>query len=242
MSSGNLSSDFPIQEVNFLPVQLHFENSTFVQSQNRSHNLLQEEAPFSTALSKPPNIDWDSFNVWDYDSTTHGEQFIGDLISTTNASISSDQGSPTQQLSPSALNNWVLHHDFIIRQPQATIPPFDQLSFPSFDADLTVAHTLCPTCDLGVIHHRLTSHPITNNTTPCRSKRASTTAPKPKTHHCDRCGRTFARPPDLQRHIDGVHLRIRHHCHEAGCSNNHGRGYCRLEKLRKHVLDVHGHF
>jgi hypothetical protein len=51
---------------------------------------------------------------------------------------------------------------------------------------------------------------------------------------CSFCTETFARPSDLERHWRSVHLGIKHHCYCPGCPNNHGKGYCRLEKLRTH--------
>lgn len=58
---------------------------------------------------------------------------------------------------------------------------------------------------------------------------------------CTFCMATFTRPNDLERHMQSVHLDIRHHCIFLGCANNKGKGYCRLEKLRKHQRDNHGY-
>lgn len=55
------------------------------------------------------------------------------------------------------------------------------------------------------------------------------------------CSESFARQSDLQRHMDSVHLGIKHHCFWPGCSNNRGNGYCRLEKLRTHQKQKHGY-
>lgn len=54
------------------------------------------------------------------------------------------------------------------------------------------------------------------------------------------CSESFARPTDLQRHVDSVHLGIKYHCTWFGCHNNRGKGYCRLEKLRTHQREKHG--
>jgi hypothetical protein len=35
-------------------------------------------------------------------------------------------------------------------------------------------------------------------------------------------------------------LRIRHHCFWPGCGNNRGKGYIRMEKLRRHQQEMHG--
>ena len=58
---------------------------------------------------------------------------------------------------------------------------------------------------------------------------------------CTFCMATFTRPYDLERHVQSVHLDIRHHCTWLGCTNNKGMGYCRIEKLRKHQRDNHGY-
>jgi hypothetical protein len=57
---------------------------------------------------------------------------------------------------------------------------------------------------------------------------------------CTHCTETFARPSDLDRHWQSVHLGIKHHCFWLGCPNNRGKGYCRLEKLRTHQRKKHG--
>ncbi|CAG8952910.1 hypothetical protein HYFRA_00007624 [Hymenoscyphus fraxineus] len=64
-------------------------------------------------------------------------------------------------------------------------------------------------------------------------------APKPRTP-CQYCMETFTRVPDLARHIQSVHMGIKHHCTYPGCPNNRGKGYCRLEKLRTHQKEKHG--
>ena len=58
---------------------------------------------------------------------------------------------------------------------------------------------------------------------------------------CTFCMATFTRPYDLERHVQSIHLDIRHHCTWLGCTNNKGKGYCRIEKLRKHQRDNHGY-
>ncbi|CAG8977503.1 hypothetical protein HYALB_00009337 [Hymenoscyphus albidus] len=63
--------------------------------------------------------------------------------------------------------------------------------------------------------------------------------PKPRTP-CQYCMETFTRVPDLARHIQSVHMGIKHHCTYPGCPNNRGKGYCRLEKLRTHQKEKHG--
>ncbi|KAF4633680.1 hypothetical protein G7Y89_g4422 [Cudoniella acicularis] len=55
------------------------------------------------------------------------------------------------------------------------------------------------------------------------------------------CQESFARAADLQRHIESVHYGIKYHCAWFGCSNNGGKGYCRLEKLRTHQRQKHGY-
>jgi hypothetical protein len=54
------------------------------------------------------------------------------------------------------------------------------------------------------------------------------------------CMESFARPSDLDRHIQSVHLGIKYRCYWPGCSNNCGKGYCRLEKLRPLKGQKHG--
>lgn len=62
---------------------------------------------------------------------------------------------------------------------------------------------------------------------------------KPRTP-CQYCMGTFTRASDLARHIQSVHLGIKHHCSFPSCPNNRGKGYCRLEKLRTHQKEKHG--
>jgi hypothetical protein len=54
------------------------------------------------------------------------------------------------------------------------------------------------------------------------------------------CMESFARPGDLERHRQSVHLGIKHHCFWPGCHNNHGKGYVRSDKLRAHQKEKHG--
>jgi hypothetical protein len=64
--------------------------------------------------------------------------------------------------------------------------------------------------------------------------------PTPRTP-CPLCTESFARPSDLNRHWQSVHLGIKYHCdYWLGCPNNGGKGYCRLEKLRTHQREKHG--
>jgi hypothetical protein len=64
--------------------------------------------------------------------------------------------------------------------------------------------------------------------------------PPPRTP-CPLCTESFARPSDLNRHWQSVHLGIKYHCdYWLGCPNNGGKGYCRLEKLRTHQREKHG--
>ncbi|PMD21161.1 hypothetical protein NA56DRAFT_645863 [Hyaloscypha hepaticicola] len=58
---------------------------------------------------------------------------------------------------------------------------------------------------------------------------------------CPLCSESFARPSDLNRHVQSLHLGIKYHCDFwLGCPNNGGKGYCRLEKLRTHQREKHG--
>lgn len=57
---------------------------------------------------------------------------------------------------------------------------------------------------------------------------------------CNWCMESFTRAADLQRHVESVHLGIKHHCFWPGCHNNRGKGYCRAEKLRTHQRQKHG--
>jgi hypothetical protein len=54
------------------------------------------------------------------------------------------------------------------------------------------------------------------------------------------CNESFTRLSDLERHWQSVHLEIKYHCYWIGCHDNHGKGYCRLEKLKAHQKDKHG--
>jgi hypothetical protein len=57
---------------------------------------------------------------------------------------------------------------------------------------------------------------------------------------CSQCSESFTRIADLERHYQNIHLRIRHHCFWPGCGNNRGKGYIRMEKLRRHQQEMHG--
>jgi hypothetical protein len=65
--------------------------------------------------------------------------------------------------------------------------------------------------------------------------------PAPQRAPCPLCTETFARSSDLNRHWQSVHLGIKYHCdYWAGCPNNGGKGYYRLEKLRAHQREKYG--
>lgn len=152
------------------------------------------------------------------------------------------------------MSNWNYNLDFGPRPPQSSFAPqYAQLPNPtplnmyieaapfSYTTYHQSGYPNSSHSSIASPPHDSTPSPPFLNQAPESGSNAKS-APKPKTHDCPHCELKFARVSDLQRHIDGVHLRIRHHCRAEGCGNNHGKGYCRLEKLRKHVLDVHGHF
>ncbi|CZR52425.1 uncharacterized protein PAC_02302 [Phialocephala subalpina] len=62
-------------------------------------------------------------------------------------------------------------------------------------------------------------------------------------HHClwsAGCTKSFARFSDLERHWYSVHLGQKLHCTFFGCSDQQGKGFSRIDKLRKHQKDNHG--
>jgi len=54
------------------------------------------------------------------------------------------------------------------------------------------------------------------------------------------CHKAFNRRPDLDRHVQSVHLGVRSHCTVSGCDNNGGKGFPRLDKLKAHEKKYHG--
>jgi hypothetical protein len=78
-----------------------------------------------------------------------------------------------------------------------------------------------------------TTPPTTTFLLPTAHANTPTPCPYP------RCAATFNRPTDLPRHYQSIHLGIRHHCFVPSCHNNHGNGYCRPEKLKKHQREKH---
>ncbi|CZR61144.1 uncharacterized protein PAC_11040 [Phialocephala subalpina] len=225
MSSGNLCSDILIRELSGLPNHLFFENPPFARSRDSSQDHHEVATSFSTTLSEPPNIDWYSINAWNYDNTAHvGQPTGGDTTPTTdisetwsaNASSYSNQGCCSPMSSGTPMS-WGFNHNCTMRHPQVSSPPFIPRSFTSLDTNVTSAQIQYPSylpphhLYAGYIH--AASHDSVDNASPTRPRRVSDSTPlplpppKPKIHRCPRCERIFARPPDLQRHIDGVHLR-----------------------------------
>jgi hypothetical protein len=139
------------------------------------------------------------------------------------------------------------------------VPPAGPTSYLSpslsdyFPAPLTtnVLHFSPPTVRFSDVAYLSSSHPSPSIQSPAstasaaspstdfNSPKQSTTYSIPKTQFCPNCHLAFARAADLERHIHTVHLCIRHHCKVPGCGDNAGKGYCRREKLRKHLRTVH---
>ncbi|KAE8449084.1 hypothetical protein EG329_008467 [Mollisiaceae sp. DMI_Dod_QoI] len=252
MSSGTTYSANVAQEV-----ISHPDIESSIPNIHKSEDFDVRETSFTTALSQSPNIDWDSFNVWNYNNTSHAVHFTNTTPTTTdkfyhwspNPAIlpSPSFVNPTPSLMKAPLSGW--NGNLTIQHPQKTYTyPITQLPYPPFSPSIMFDEASYTSYhgpgSPDSTHNTTTSPPESNNTSPPCSRRGSKTRPKPKPklHQCPNCQLTFARTADLQRHISGVHLRIRHHCHKTGCSDNHGKGYCRQEKLKKHVLDTHGHF
>lgn len=246
----------------FSPSHSLASNGNFIQSRGSQQHLSEDAAPLTAVLSESPNVNWSSFDVWNYDSTTSDEQSTRGSIS---QEVSSNVWSSSDPIYPSSISlthsptdlpmcNWNYNSDFGPRPPQSSFAPqYAQLPNPtSLNMCIEAAPFSYTTyhqsgypnsshSSIASPPHDSTPFPPFLNRAPKFGSKAKS-ARKPKTLYCPHCELKFARVSDLQRHINGVHLRIRHHCRAKGCGNNHGKGYCRLEKLRKHVLDVHGHF
>ncbi|KAF8857969.1 hypothetical protein BDZ45DRAFT_409479 [Acephala macrosclerotiorum] len=116
---------------------------------------------------------------------------------------------------------------------------FDPAS--TFSAPLLSGH-LRVGCNTGCSEIHKLSLPDTHEASSSASANIQSELRNSK-HHClwlAGCSKSFTRPSDLERHWHSVHLGERHHCSWFGCGNNQGRGFCRLEKLRKHQKGVHG--
>lgn len=235
--------------------QYFASNEFYFQSSGDSQVGAEIETSFSSPLSKPPSLNWEDLGTWDYSTTTqYGKSTIivaptSEYINVLNPYATT---SPIQQGTPAPisqipLNMWNFNHQLPIRQPHSTYTtPSEEPSFMSSDTNNAVAQTTySPNYQTnynrtGRYLHSLTPSPVANQTPPLFPKRMTKSKLKPKNLHCRSCERSFARAPDLQRHIDGIHLRIRHHCRVAGCGDNIGKGYCRMEKLRGHMMTAHG--
>ncbi|PMD15226.1 hypothetical protein NA56DRAFT_710166 [Hyaloscypha hepaticicola] len=262
MSSSNIYSNFTTRQImGYLDHSLA-SNGNFIQSRGSQKHLSEDAASLTAVLSASPDVNWSSFELWNYDSTPSDEQSTRGSIS---QEVSSNFWSSSDPIYPSSISlthsptdlpmsNWNYNSDFGAWPPQSSFAPqYAQLPNPTplnmcieaAPLSYTTYHQSgYPTSSHSSIaspQHDSTSSPPFSNRAPKSGSKAKS-APKPKTHDCPHCELKCARASDLQRHIDGVHLRIRHHCRTEGCGNNHGKGYCRLEKLRKHVRDVHGHF
>lgn len=247
-----LSSCFSLTFV--ISSQYFASNKIHAQSRGDLQVDAEIETSFSSALSEPPNINWDDVGAWNYDTTIHDGRStiaVAPILEYSNLPNLHATPHPSRLgiLPPVAqipLKFWNFNHQLPIRQSHSTYTtPSEEVSFVSSGANNAVDHISSSTNyqpDYNrTIHHlySITASPVISQKPSSFPERKTKSKPKPKNLHCPNCDRSFARAPDLQRHIDGIHLRIRHHCRVIGCGDNLGKGYCRMEKLRNHMMSSH---
>jgi Zinc finger, C2H2 type len=195
------------------------------------------------------------FGIWNYNATTHQCQSTyatlpwNSPLSTWNSdgtSLDSQYSSPVSETPFTSFN----HPNVLPAGPTPYLSPSPSNYSPA-PFTTNVLHFSPPTgnfSDMACLGSSHTSPSIlpptsaasaTSPSTDYNSPKQFTTYPVPKTQSCPNCHLAFARVADLERHIHTIHLRIRHHCKVPGCGDNAGKGYCRREKLRKHLRTVH---
>lgn len=258
MFSDNSFPQYNSQGVNFPLEYVHsarlciFVPNEAIPSQVPAMDSVQDEPvgqSFPSAETSVDQIPSEDLNVWDYDYTFYDEQLSSDVTLTLDSYGQWDMNAAsytTQQTSNLDMETMfsTSNRDLSTQECQPThvslstqhfLAPFNRPPNPaSQDHDPAPQQPTFPQ-SLQAIPHPVSP---TNAHIPLASE--SETASLPRMHSCPNCDLTFARHTDLRRHVQSIHLRIRHHCRVAGCGNNFGNGYCRPEKLRKHVLNAHG--
>ncbi|KUJ20553.1 uncharacterized protein LY89DRAFT_666216 [Mollisia scopiformis] len=251
MSSASDSAAIHPQNINGLSNGSLLQKQNFVQANSESFS---EWYSFVTAQSEPPTIDCNSFDEWSYDSTTFNQHCPSPIASSLGSSIvwtSHAAAEPLQYGSLSPLTETPLSY-WNCERPLMRLGEICVSSATQPFASPFYTHTEATESSYPIQHQPDYNHTIrdknttsplfVNNAASSRSTRASRSRSRlrPKTLHCPNCELSFARASDLQRHIDGIHLRIRHHCRVSGCGDNDKKGWCRLEKLKGHMQHVHG--
>jgi hypothetical protein len=212
---------------------------------------------FTIRASQPSNVVQVAegpFDICNYNTTTHQCQSTyatlpwNSPLSTWNSdgtSLDSQYSSPLSEAPFTSFN----HPSVLPAGLTPYLPSSPSNYFPA-PPTTNVLH-LSPLTDRFLDTPYFSSHPSPSILSPASTVSAAspstdystpkqfTTYTVPKTQSCPNCRLAFARIADLERHIHTIHLRIRHHCKMPGCGDNAGKGYCRREKLRKHLRTVH---
>lgn len=209
-----------------------------------SRGAVWEEGKATAAHEQPANISWESFSIPSNGHDLHHTQSSNAVDTPMTAGQASSAHVWPSTVIP-FMDNWnchLVHAPSKLQSP--SVSPYAQLPCSTFDTDDTTGNHDA-NCQQQLDARNATSQHRTDSPSPSITRRGltlkSTQILGSKQHQCSQCTLAFARLPDLQRQIDSVHLGIRHHCHEPRCHDNYGRGYCRSEKLKKHVREVHGH-
>lgn len=261
MSQGladfSLESPYPWgihQTVDIYPYYTSLQNIGEVVDPNQSPSYHYEAYPSkyilgrdssTTPLSETPEVGWNRSDVWNYHFQVG--QGASKVTSTSDIYESGDVNFPSyapqdvpqcpalDAISDTRIQSCAKQQSHSIH----TIPAIGKTSFPTTECHNPAYGQTCLSQSNLIIpsSYSLTRAPISMPSNPSpRSKSKS----RAKIHNCFSCTRRFSRKADLERHFETIHLLIRHHCYKKGCSNNHGRGYCRLEKLKGHISSAHG--
>lgn len=177
-------------------------------------NDYQKNGPSDSTLSSPYHFDCNAFVAYNDNFIIPHRQFNCGLSHTELGTIlqNLDQIMPMAQLSCQDCPSIYLH-SFTNNHTPSSSPATILVEQLAIQAEYTSP---------------LTSSPSSNPE-----------SPRTKSHSCPSCSLAFTRLSDLRRHFSNIHVRIRHHCLLTGCGNNGGKGYCRKEKLLKHMKEKH---
>ena len=185
-----------------------------IQGNDYQQNVPSSSCSTNSILFSPYHFDWNAFVAYNDNCITPHEQF--------------NYGLSRTKLGPILYN---LDQIMPIVQPSCQDHP-SQCHHP-----FTNNHTPSPSpATISVEQLEVQAEYTSPLTSPPQSNPES---PRTKSHPCPSCTLAFTRLSDLRRHFSNIHVRVRHHCLLAGCGNNGGKGYCRKEKLLKHMKEKH---